>query len=227
MKKIKNLLLVSIMVLSGGFITSCTDYQDEIDALDKRVTRLENLVDSVQTNLDALSIIADGLKNGDYITGVKETPTGYIINFKKHGDVEIIDGIDGQDAQTPNISIEQDPIDGEWYWTLNGEPIYVDGHKVRANGKDGKDGEDGEDGEDGADAISPEVRINPSTLEWEYRIWTNNGWGPWTSTGTSAQGKDGEDAVRMIFNVTYDDKNKTITIELENQILTIPVLFTN
>ena len=48
MKPIKNILLAA-MLLSGGLvgIFSCTDYQDEIDALDKRVYRLEHLVDSI------------------------------------------------------------------------------------------------------------------------------------------------------------------------------------
>jgi hypothetical protein len=75
------------------------------------------------------------------------------------------DGKDGVDGTTPLVSVRQD-TDGNWYWTVNGEWLIVDGQKVRANGidgingtngtdgtngKDGKDGVDGKDGKDGVD----------------------------------------------------------------------------
>ena len=44
MKAIKSILLTAILVLLAPAFTACTDYQDEIDALDNRVTVLENLV---------------------------------------------------------------------------------------------------------------------------------------------------------------------------------------
>ena len=172
-------------------IPSCTDYQDEIDSLDIRVTRLENLVKTINSQIEALEVIVDALKDADYIDGVRETADGYVINFKKHGPLEIKDGIDGKDAQSPDITIEEDPSTGDWYWKLNGVWLTGDdGKRVRANGKDGKDGKDGEDGEDGKDAISPTVRINPATLVWEISV---DGGETWASTGTPAVGADGKD----------------------------------
>jgi len=54
MKTIRRLLMAAIIPLMGGTFTSCTDYQDEIDALDYRVTVLENLVSRINTELESL-----------------------------------------------------------------------------------------------------------------------------------------------------------------------------
>ena len=184
MKMIKNILLIAVLLAGGVMNTSCTDYQDEIDALDYRVTVLEELVKRVNTNLDALSVIVTVMEDGDYITNVRETEYGYLINFANNGPIQIYDGKDGlngKDAEVPDITVVKDPTDGNWYWQLNGTWLVIDGNKVRANGKDGKDGKD---------AVSPQVRINPETGIWE--ISTDEGQ-TWTSTGTSAKGRDGRD----------------------------------
>ena len=173
MKTIKNILLIAALLTTGLMNTSCTDYQDEIDALDYRVTVLEELVKRVNTNLEALSVIVSAMEDGDYITNVRETEYGYLINFEKNGPIQIYDGKD--------ITVVKDPTDGNWYWQLNGTWLLVDGDRVRANGKDCKDGKD---------AVSPQVRINPETGFWE--ISTDDGQ-TWTSTGTPASGRDGRD----------------------------------
>ena len=82
MKTIKNILLIAALLTTGLMNTSCTDYQDEIDALDYRVTVLEELVKRVNTNLEALSVIVSAMEDGDYITNVRETEYGYLINFE-------------------------------------------------------------------------------------------------------------------------------------------------
>jgi len=198
MKQLKYTLLCALMLLSGLSLTSCTDYQDEIDALNVRITTLERLEKEININIQALKVIAEAMENGDYITAVNETTDGYVINFHKAGPIYITDGKDGKDAESPNISIAQDPIDGQWYWTLNGEWLTTpDGQRIRANGKDG---------EDGKDAVSPQVRINPETGVWEI---STDGGQTWTSTGTVATGKDGKngedgkDGNQFFLSVTY------------------------
>ncbi len=184
MKTFRNLFLGVAMMFCGGVaVTSCTDYQDEIDALDVRVTYLESLVNEINRQLDALEVVINALKDADYITGVKEDPAGgYVINFAKKGPVYIsdgIDGIDGKDAEMPEIKVEKGG-DGDYYWVIDGEYLTDDGtptgNRIRVNGKDGKD------------AISPQVRINPDTYMWEV---SPDGGKTWTSTGTSCKGKDG------------------------------------
>lgn len=201
MKKLKSLLLLAIIPFMAGTVSSCTDYQDEIDALDNRVTRLEDLVKNVNRQLEALQIIADALENADYITNVTENSEGCIITFKKAGAVFIangidgIDGVDGLDAEAPDISMKQGP-DGYFYWTLNGEFIVTpDGGLIRANGKDGVDGKDGKDGVDGKDgkdgvAIAPMIRINEGTYCWEVSY---DGGITWVLTNMYAKGQDGKD----------------------------------
>ena len=84
----------------------------------------------------------------------------------------------------PNITVELDPTDGNYYWKLNGEWLTdPNGTRIRANGKDGKDGQDGQDG------VSPLVRINASGI-WEVSY---DGGKSWVSTGSPATGKDGKD----------------------------------
>jgi len=189
MKTLRKFLLLAIVPLMAGTISSCTDYQDEINALDYRVTELEKLAKRMNTQLEALQIIADALENADYITNVTPNSQGYIITFKKAGAVLIRngqDGIDGIDAEVPDISILQGP-DGYFYWTLNGEFIVTpDGSLVRANGKDGVDGKDGKDGV----ALAPMVRLNEQTYFWEVSY---DGGITWISTSMYAKGQDGAD----------------------------------
>ena len=194
MKTIRKILMLAIVLVAGTF-TSCTDYQDEINALDYRVTELEKMAKRINSDLESLQIIADALENADYITNVTPNSEGYIITFKKAGAVLIRngkDGLDGQDAQMPDISMKKG-ADGFYYWTLNGEfVVSPDGNLVRASGKDGIDGQDGQDGKDGKDgvAIAPKVRINEQTLYWEVSY---DGGATWITTNIYSKGKDGKD----------------------------------
>ena len=187
MKTLRQFLVLAIIPLMAATVSSCTDYQDEIDALDNRVTRLENIAQAINFKLEALQVLANALEKADYIIGVTENSEGCIITFKKAGAIFIrngIDGIDGTDAQMPNISMAQAP-DGNLYWTLNGEFVLSpEGNLIRANGKDGKDGKDGV-------AMAPQIRINPTTLYWEVSY---DGGNTWISTDVFAKGKDGKDA---------------------------------
>ena len=186
MKTLKKFLLLAMIPVMAGTVTSCTDYQDEINALDYRVTELEKLAKKMNSQLEALQIIADALENADYITNVTPNSEGYIITFKKAGAVLIRngkDGLDGLDAEVPDISIKEGP-DGYFYWTLNGEFVVTpDGSLVRANGKDGKDGQDGV-------AVAPMIRINETTYYWEVSY---DGGITWTTTNIYSKGKDGAD----------------------------------
>jgi len=208
MNTIKKIFLFLAVVLTAGVQMSCTDYQDEIDALDYRVTVLENLVKTINRDLDALQKAVNALGDeigdnpADYITNVSRTPEndGYIITFHKAGAVIVrdgkdgVDGQDGADAVAPTITLDKAP-DGKFYWKIitPGNPTgtwILDeyGDKVCANGKDGVDGNDGADGAPGVDGKAPQVRINETTNEWEISL---DGGVTWTSTGTLASGKDG------------------------------------
>lgn len=79
-----------------------------------------------------------------------------------------------------------------WSWdtepdTLNPPtPMNIKGPAGK-DGAPGKDGANGADGKDGAPGISPKVRINSETNEWEISTDGNT----WYSTGVSATGPQG------------------------------------
>lgn len=214
MKKLRTFFLVAITAIMGGTMTSCNDYQNDIDALDKRVYRLEHLVDSINKNLDGLAMLINAQADGWLITGMAELPdgNGYIVNFgkldkttgklsTKPEDKKTITIYNGLDANAPDLSVRYDPTDGNYYWVVNGTWVLdPDGNRIRVNGKDGKDGKDGQDGKDGS-STAPKVRINDygywemSTDDGEtWQIMTDSNGNPIKATGKDGKdGKDGED----------------------------------
>ena len=218
MKKLSLLLLT----LTVCFFTAChKDIWAELENLDQRVTKLEELCKEMNTNITSLQTIVDVLQSNDFITGVVEIKKdgeviGYTITFGKHDPITIYHGKDGQngadgkDGITPVIGIAQD-TDGVYYWTLNGEWLLDDnGNKLPVSGKDGqngtngsngqdgtdgKDGQDGKDGKDGADGQDGKDGITPQ-LKIEDGYWYisyDNG-ASWTQLG-KATGEDGKDGV--------------------------------
>ena len=218
MKKLSLLLLT----LTVCFFTAChKDIWAELENLDQRVTKLEELCKEMNTNITSLQTIVDVLQSNDFITGIVEIKKngeviGYTITFGKHDPITIYhgqdgkdgaDGKDGQDGQngsanTPVIGVAQD-TDGVYYWTLNGEWLLDDnGNKLPVSGKDGQngsngsngqDGTNGKDGKDGEDGKDGKDGINPQ-LKIEDGYWYisyDNG-ATWTQLG-KATGEDGKD----------------------------------
>ena len=167
MKKLSLLLLT----LTVCFFTAChKDIWAELENLDQRVTKLEELCKEMNTNITSLQTIVSVLQSNDFITGIVEIKKngeviGYTITFGKHDPITIYhgqdgkdgaDGKDGQDGQNgsanaPVIGVAQD-TDGVYYWTLNGEWLLDDnGNKLPVSGKDGQNGTNGSNGQDGAD----------------------------------------------------------------------------
>ena len=187
MKKTFTFLMVALL---GFALTGCRQkIWNELEELDNRVTALEDAVKKTNKDISALQAIVDALQKNVYVTDVITTSEGYTIQFSDGTSAVISNGQDGVNA--PVISVRQD-TDGFYYWTLDGEWLIVDGKKVRANGKDGVDGTNGINGKD---AITPQVRINEDTKEWEI---STDGGLTWIPTGVIAEGKDGEDGSVII-----------------------------
>ncbi len=162
-----------------------TSLRNEMEQIKNRVQTLEQSVIKTNEDIVALHAIVNALQKSVYVTSVNPTADGYVILFSDGSTAEIKNGING--ANAPVISVMQD-ADGNYYWTMDGEWLLVDGERVRANGIDGEDGANGENGIDGEDAIAPQVRINDATKEWEI---STDGGKTWISTGVVAEGKDG------------------------------------
>lgn len=137
----KSLMAFSLAVAA---MAGCTQYDDtdiknQLVDLDKRVKTLEEAVEKLNININGLAVIIDGLKNLDTIEKVEklEGDKGWTFTFTESGVVTIyngVDGSDGDDGHAPQISIAQD-TDGEYYWTLDGDWLLVDGKKVQATVK--------------------------------------------------------------------------------------------
>lgn len=189
MKRFFTILAVALVTIS---LTSC-EYDDsklwsEIENVKERVETLEEAVVKANEEIVALQSIVNALQKSVYVTKVENNANGYTITFSDGTTATIANGKDGVNGtNAPLISVKQDS-DGNYYWTMDGEWLLVDGERVRANGKDGENGENGDNGTNGKDAIAPQVRINDSTKEWEISV---DGGLTWTSTGVVAEGKDG------------------------------------
>ena len=157
----------------------------EMEQVKDRVTSLEEAVIKTNEDIVALQTIVDALQKNLYVVSVTPAAEGYTILFSDSTSVTISNGKDGANGtNAPIISVREDE-DGNYYWTIDGEWLLVNGERIRANGLDGENGANGTKGED---ATPPQVRINETTKEWEI---STDGGITWLSTGVVAEGKDG------------------------------------
>ena len=61
-----NGVIVIVLFLLGGLMTACTDYQDEIDSLDRRVTTLEELMKRANSQIEAMAVLVKAFEDGLY-----------------------------------------------------------------------------------------------------------------------------------------------------------------
>ena len=241
------------LVFCGLLLFGCSDKYDDsalrndLNDLENRVTKLEELCTQMNTNISSLQKIVDALQDNLSISKVEQISDGYIIHFSDGSTATIKNGKDSEDA--PIIGVKKD-TDGIYYWTLDGKWLTDEkGNKVKAQGTDGKDGVDGEDGNDGVDGedgvdgtngkdgkdgITPQLKIENG----RWMLSMDNG-KTWTDIGqaTGADGKDGEDGAdgtdgedgvdgkdgtNGIFkSVREDDDNVYFTLE-DDSVITIP-----
>ena len=226
------------LVFCGLLLFGCSDKYDDsalrndLNDLENRVTKLEELCKQMNTNISSLQKIVEALQDNLSISKVEQISDGYIIHFSDGSTATIKNGKNSEDA--PIIGVKKD-TDGIYYWTLDGEWLTDEkGNKVKAQGTDGKDGVDGEDGTNGKDGITPQLKIENG----RWMLSMDNG-KTWTDIGqaTGADGKDGEDGedgtdgedgvdgkdgTNGIFkSVREDDDNVYFTLE-DDSVITIP-----
>lgn len=195
MGKVITCLLIKL-TLSCVLLSGCTDrdvvnLRRDLDRQAERLAVLEAWQEEVNRNLSALQGLVDALRNSCYITSVVETGLGYTITLSDQRVLQIYHGMTGKDGADGGITMPfvsvRDSSDGHVYWTINGALLLDSGgNAVRA---DGEQGNTGQDGMQGIPGITPRLRVNPSTNEWE--ISTDEGT-TWTSTGVKATGPQGE-----------------------------------
>lgn len=129
-KFINGFLLASLVVGSGGILSSCKDYDDDIDQLRQEVAVNKSAIEEINGKIAAGAILESVTPNA--------TNTGIIVTVTKDGKqqtFEIKNGVDGTNADV--WTIEKNSA-GEWMWAKNGELT-----NYPAQGPKGDQGEQG------------------------------------------------------------------------------------
>ena len=223
MKKLLSLLMCGLLLFGCGDKYDDSALRNDLNDLENRVAKLEELCKQMNTNISSLQKIVEALQDNLSISKVEQISDGYIIHFSDGSTATIKNGKNSEDAPIIGVKID---TDGIYYWTLDCEWLTDEkGNKVKAQGTDGKDGVDGEDGTNGKDGITPQLKIENG----RWMLSMDNG-KTWTDIGqaTGADGTDGEDGVdgkdgtNGIFkSVTEDNDNVYFTLE-DDSVITIP-----
>ena len=159
MKKIFTLL--SSLTLLLFFAVSCyddTELRERMDNAEQRLAALEELCNTLNSNILSLQSIVDALQEGITVLNVEETENGYIIYFSDGSKIQIDTSFE---QPVPQIGVKE--YDGKYYWTVDGEWITdSDGNKILA------------------EATVPELKIEDDTWYVSY----DNGQ-TWTPLGNS------------------------------------------
>ena len=164
-----------------------TEIKSKVDELDGRVTKLEEAVNSINTNVGSLMTIVNALEKEVKIDKVVdlEDGSGHIIMFTDGSSITVTNGRDGNDGETPVISVGKD-TDGLYYWKVNGDWLLDDGKKIPATSK----------------TEIPQIRVNETTGNFELSFDGEN-WQDIGSAGGAGIFKDvidGEDEVIFILS---------------------------
>ncbi len=200
--KFRIFLLVILSIITIG----CQeDYDERLEDLEDRVSKLEEICKETNANLAALQTIVTALQEQISITQVEQLSDGYTIHFSDGTSATIKDGKDT--GSVPVFGVRKD-VDGIYYWTLDGEWLKDEqGNKVRAQG------DKGEQGETGTTGITPQLKIEDAYWFVSY----DNG-ETWSQLG-EATGDNGTDC--LFKSVLQDDENVYFILS-DDTIITIP-----
>lgn len=193
------------LVASFALLVGCTqELESRLSDVESRLAKVEDQVKELNSQVSLIQ----QLLNGKYFVQSAEAlsdGSGYkLVLVDRDGNMlekTVLNGKTGKDGVSPVVSVKQD-IDGNYYWTLNGEWLLVDGKKVRANGADGKDG---------ADAPSTEFKVENG--KWYVKI----GDGAWMYVGEAVTEVTGP---IVAIDASADDVVK-ITLA-DNTVLEVP-----
>lgn len=139
--KLVNYFATALAVIGLVGISSCSDLseiENRLDSIESEIKKFDTLIEELNNNVESLYY----LKDGNVITDVKETADGWEITLSNGRIIELKNGTDGVDGNTPEVSISEDG-----YWVINGVK-----QPVKATATDGEDGKDGITPKFGVDA---------------------------------------------------------------------------
>ena len=129
-KFLSTLLFGALACTTLSTVTSCKDYDDDINNLQNQIDALSKKIDDINSQISA----------GSVITSVTPTANGVTVTLSNGKSYDLTNGKDGKDGTAWTIS-----EDG--YWVKDG--VKTDYKALGKDGKDGKDGADGKPGEAG------------------------------------------------------------------------------
>ncbi len=146
-------LLATIIVLFPLILSpvSCIGpVEEDLAAAKEKLSRLKEAADRLNSTLLLVDKTARGMNTDMHVTGSEKLfdedgkEAGYSLSFKDGTLIRIwfgVQGEDGKDGHTPNLSVRMDEADSLLYWTVDGEWMKdVSGGRVPALGRDGRDG---------------------------------------------------------------------------------------
>lgn len=187
--------LVCVSLLLG-----CSDEYDDsalrndLNGLENRVAKLEELCTQMNTNISSLQILVAALQENLAVTEVERTDDGYVIRFSDGTAAAIRDGRDFESV--PVIVVKRD-TDGIYYWTLDGEWLTdARGNRIKAQSDDG---------------VVPQLKT-------EEGFWfvSCDGGKTWSRLDEAVGGSGG-----VFKGVTVDDDNVCFTLA-DGTVLTLP-----
>ena len=145
-KYLSVILFGALMLGTTGAFTSCKDYDDDINQINKELTDIKSAISELQSKVD----------NGKYVTNITKEGEGIKITWNDNSTsvIETIKGDKGADGTIVTI------VDG--YWAFDGVKS-----EYPAVGKDGAAGADGEDGKDGADGHDAKISEDGYWMVWD------------------------------------------------------------
>lgn len=183
--------LLCALALMG---VSCSKYNDadiqsRLSSVESRLNTLDSQLDGYNNDIKSIKGLATALEgrktidklttNGANGSTVILFTDGTSIEIRKgvkgdRGDAGEIGaqgglgkaGLAGQDGLAPVVGVRS--VSGVFYWTINGALLKdALGRDIAVNGNHGEAGLAGAAGLKGKDGYVPQLRINPTTSEWE------------------------------------------------------------
>ena len=175
----------SFVVAMTLALVGCIKYDDrplweKVNEMDSRLTNLEQTVSRLNSDVNSFQTLMKSLQDNVYVTGMTETPNGYVLTFNNGQQITIKNG---QDGQTPRIG-----ENGNWW-------IGDTDTGVKAKGDDGQTPRIGNNGNWWIG--NTDTGVNAKGEDGETpRIGNNGNW--WignTDTGVKAKGEDGKNGL--------------------------------
>ena len=111
--------LFSLLILAALLCSCHNEIEANLSALERRVERMEQRCEELNTTLKGIQTMLDNLTKYDFITSIEPFynatgVAGYTIFFTHSDPITLYNGID---AETPELGVAKGE-DGVWYWTV-------------------------------------------------------------------------------------------------------------